>query len=110
MTPPPIIWYDEATDTAAPYRTVQPPGAVPYMLARPMPIETAPKGDGRYNAPKILAFWPVYGGRWEISQWDDDRFGKRPRPFWTWGYEDLRAQRMFQPTHWLPLPPAPEEA
>lgn len=86
----PIIWYDEATDTAAPYRSEQPDGAVPYMLARPMPIETAPR-DGTW----ILGWLPEYEC-WAILIWDDGH----------WCGVDLE----YEPSRWLPLPPAPEEA
>ena len=65
------------------------------------PIETAPKDR------RILA---LVDGRVVIVKWDDDRYSLKPRPYW-WQETLIRsraAQRNCPPTHWLPLPEAPE--
>lgn len=87
MTPP-IIWYTDHDGIAVPTDS-PPPGAAPYMLARQMPIETAPR-DGT----AVLIYDPSIG--WMESRWN----GR----YWVF------SGRPVQPTHWLPLPPAPEEA
>lgn len=79
----------------------QPAQAVPSWW---QPIETAPK-DGT----KILVHCPRLGVCGP-AKWDDNRFNKNPRPFWThWGIEirGLREVRDDQPTHWMPRPAAP---
>lgn len=64
------------------------------------PIETAPK-DGT----KIMVYCPWFGVCGP-AQWDDDRYAKKPRPYWThwgsgiWGVSRVRED---QPTHWMPL-------
>ena len=83
MTPPPVIWYTDHDGIAVPTDS-PPPGAVPYMLARPMPIETAPR-DG--EAP-FLGYSPDSG--------------------WNVYYSHITC-RDLDVTLWLPLPPAPEE-
>jgi hypothetical protein len=88
---PPIIWYTDHDGIAVPTGT-PPPGAVPYMPARPQPIDTAPM-DGTW----ILGWLPVVAW-WAVLQWDLD----------TWLAADGSWPQ--SPSHWLPLPPAPEEA
>lgn len=70
----------------------------------PRPIETAP--DDR----RFLAFFgPVYPG-WQICQWHDDRFAKKPRPYFAPDTERIYGvswARNNQPKLWLPLPPDP---
>ena len=103
MTPPPIIWYmpeiglASATDPKGFH-----PGAVPYMLARPMPIATAPR-DGTC----ILAIDSAdQAGEYELCA-----FGWLGGPDYGWMHDRFMPEdRWFTPTHWLPLPPAPEEA
>jgi len=64
------------------------------------PIETAPK-DAR-----ILC---VMSDRVQIAQWDDDRYAKKPRPFWrTYGSLGKNNERHCQPTVWMPLPEPPK--
>ncbi len=93
MTPP-IIWYTDHDGIAVPTAS-PPPGAVPYMLARPQPIDTAPR-DGTV----ILGWHPSVAG-WRCFQYTRLPNGIE---FWT---DD---KQVCSPTHWLPLPPAPEEA
>ncbi len=48
-----------------------------------------------------------------VGRWSDDRYAKKPRPYWTaeteriWGTLTIRAN---QPTRYMPLPLPPEEA
>jgi hypothetical protein len=68
------------------------------------PIETAPK-DG-----KILA-WCPQRGVCAPAYWNEDKYAKNPRPYWThWGERmcGTLATRKDQPTHWMPLPEPPE--
>lgn len=71
-------------------------------LAIPIGIENAPK-DGT----KILA---CMGGYWTVASWDDDRYGKKPRPYWSSELGRVMGvtwERENQPTHWMPLPAPP---
>ena len=67
-----------------------------------LPIETAPKDCD------ILLYCQCHGA--VRGKWNDDRYGKKPNPYWThdrekiWGVNAIRAD---QPTHWRPLPDAP---
>lgn len=53
----------------------------------------------------------LVAGEVDIASWDDDRYAKRPRPFWfrrgAWGRNDMRT---ITPTAWMPLPPPPDGA
>ena len=70
------------------------------------PIETAPK-DGA----TVLVWSPMFGGRVFFGSWDENRYAKKPRPYWSfndervWGTNRVRQE---QPTYWMPLPSAPE--
>jgi hypothetical protein len=74
------------------------------------PIELAPKDK------IILLYRPGHCVPWQSvapGKYDDDKYAKRPRPFWvSWllcsGKTDDRA---YPPTHWIPMPnpPASEE-
>ena len=67
------------------------------------PIETAPK-DGT----RILIVNPAENDSVCIAWWDDDRYAKNPRPYWTSdSYTGRRAERASQPTLWQPVPPLP---
>lgn len=65
-------------------------------------METAPKDID------VLLACPLRGvirGRW-----NEDRYAKTPRPYWTNDREHLfgvRETRTDQPMHWQPLPPPP---
>lgn len=70
------------------------------------PIETAPR-----DVP-VLGWFPLTGERAKtyVMHWNDDSYAKNPRPLWDvhgwiWPRSALRA---CQPTHWMPLPSAPE--
>lgn len=69
-----------------------------------LPIETAPR-DGT----KILMACP-WLGVCGPGEWSTDKYAKKPRPYWThwgeriWGVQRVRAD---QPTHWQPMPEAP---
>ena len=68
-------------------------------------IATAPR-DGT----PIMVYCPR-AGVVAPAKWDDNRFAKKPRPYWThwgeriWGTLWIRDD---QPTHWRPLPPPPQ--
>lgn len=64
-------------------------------------IETAPR-DG------FVLLWLPGRVRCAVGQWDNDKFSKRPRPFWNW-HTSREECRVFSPTHWMPLPPPPQE-
>lgn len=70
------------------------------------PIETAPKDK------KVLVwFSDLSGGTADIAKLDDDKYAKKPRPYWSGNYErvlGILAYRNGKPTHWIPLPEAPE--
>lgn len=68
------------------------------------PIETAPKDK------KIMAFCPKFGVVGPV-RWEEQKYHSRPRPYWShWGEGTLGKTwvRDDQPTHWMPLPTAPE--
>lgn len=68
------------------------------------PIETAPKNKD------ILLFCPRHGvvrGKWNVC-----KYHRNPKPYWTNDREALFgiiSIRNDQPTHWMPLPDAPED-
>ena len=69
-----------------------------------LPIDTAPK-DGT----EILMACPGLGVCGP-GKWNKNKYSKKPRPYWThWGeriWGSLRI-RGDQPTHWQPMPEAP---
>lgn len=72
------------------------------------PIDTAPK-DGE----KILLYvpnikFPQYS-KISIGKWDNDKYVKKPRPYWDYGELRVTDMRNKQPTHWMPLPEPPVE-
>lgn len=72
------------------------------------PIETAPR-DGT----SFIAFRPtMWGGKGHIgpTSWVDDRYAKKPRPFWqsVEHWIGILEDRQHPPTHWQPIPAAPE--
>lgn len=69
------------------------------------PIETAPRDDRR-----ILGYFPHHGNI-ERIWWNDDRYAKKPRPFWNNSHDWSRTSdaRRKQPTHWMPFPEPPED-
>lgn len=79
------------------------------MTTRWQPMTTAPKDKG-----PLLGWFPLSSNAQCVypMHWDDDRYAKRPRPYWNvygwiWGQSVLRD---IQPTHWMPLPSPPSKA
>lgn len=71
------------------------------------PIETAPK-DGTV----VLVFPPTWKGKGRtasVAKWDDDKYAKKPRPYWSRddALGQVTASRNTPPTHWMPMPPPP---
>ena len=70
------------------------------------PIDTAPK-----TGEPIVLWPPSRKGVITCGAWDDDRYSKRPRPFWNrldqWR---MGFARENPPTHWAPIPAGPEVA
>jgi hypothetical protein len=63
------------------------------------PIETAPKDR------EIMI---VRNGKIRIGKWDDDRYNKKPRPYWRDHQgRNISTMRYLPPTHWMPLPEPP---
>jgi hypothetical protein len=47
------------------------------------------------------------------AKWNDDQYAKKPRPYFhceCMHYMGKNWQRDNQPTHWMPLPPPPEQS
>lgn len=75
------------------------------MVGGWMPIETAPK-DGT----TVLVSPPTWPGRaCSTAHYNADRFAKKPRPFWERddALRSISISRETPPTHWMPLPEAP---
>jgi len=70
------------------------------------PIETAPK-DGS----SILVFPATWDKKpCSIAHWNTDEYSKKPRPFWERDDQiQITYSRGATTTHWMPLPPPPEE-
>lgn len=73
------------------------------------PICTAPK-DQRI----MLGFLsPVFTGVTAVfGSWDEDRYARHPKPFWSHDLVRLTGRRgavTNAPTHWMPLPLAPKQ-
>lgn len=65
------------------------------------PIETAPKDQ------RILLF---RSGHVVCGRWNDDRYARTPRPYWTHDNErtfGVVDARKSPPQFWMPLPPPP---
>jgi hypothetical protein len=68
-------------------------------------ISTAPR-DGT----EILVWSAMNAGKCFLAVWDDNRFARKPRPYWSFCKERLYGTwtvRKNQPTHWMPLPEPP---
>ena len=68
-------------------------------------IGSAPK-----TGERVILFFS--GGGMVFGRWESDRFAKNPKPYWTSDMmflNGVRRTREIQPTHWMPLPTAPEE-
>ena len=64
------------------------------------PINTAPK-DGTY----VIVWPPTFTGVISCACWNDDRFAKRPRPYWfrTDANGSASLSRYNPPTHWTSI-------
>lgn len=52
-----------------------------------------------------LLLWSPADRRWYVGRWNDDRFNKKPRPFWEYeGVTRVCDSRMHQPILWAKLP------
>lgn len=70
-------------------------------------IDSAPRDGSR-----ILLYRPTarYGFNVVFGTYDDNRFAKKPRPYWKHDWENIGGvaeSRENQPTHWAPIPPPP---
>ena len=68
------------------------------------PIETAPSDGQRIQL--------VRGGRYDIGRFDDERYIRKPKPYWASylnHYLGVRWARDNYPTHWMPIPDLPAE-
>lgn len=77
---------------------------IPSMYWRP--IATATHVKEGYHMVLLWVPGPLDMVSAVVGRWDDDRFAKRPRPFWRYGTSILDARR-DQPTHWMPMPTTP---
>lgn len=71
------------------------------------PIETAPR-DGT----RVIVYCPRRGVC-APAYWDDCRYARKPIPYWRHYGEfvfGVWETRRDQPTHWMPMLPAPDEA
>ena len=69
-------------------------------------IETAPK-DGSWI---LIPDRRYESGRTVMARWDDQKYGRRPVPYWSFIDERVHgigASRANQPTQWQPLPAPP---
>ncbi len=71
----------------------------------PRPIEDAPK-DADNLSPKYL--YGNYRDQWRVMRWNDDRYSKKPRPFWDFVSLRTTDSRTSQPTHFIPLSSLPK--
>lgn len=63
-----------------------------------------PITDATPRNERIL-LWSPADRMWFVGSWDDDRFNKRPRPFWNYeGVARVCDSRLRQPTLWARLP------
>lgn len=72
-----------------------------------LPIESAPKERAGWKT-QIIQLWD--GSRVRQGYWEDNRYAKKPRPFWAYvGSVGRTDDRSSQPTRWrhLPSPPLP---
>lgn len=68
------------------------------------PMDQAPKDK------RIILHYPDRESMVAIGTWNDDRYSKRPRPFWSNERDSQVAmQRWHQPDKWMPLPDPPED-
>ena len=78
---------------------------------KPQPIETAPAEEGA----EILAWYPLckdYPCKGQWPGWKSGWFKAMFHGEWTTGVEEIDEWKTYydKPTHWLPVPPAPERS
>lgn len=66
------------------------------------PIDTAPKKGS------IIVWSPLLGGRPVIASWDNDQYAKNPIPRFTTSDRIYGRRDLIGVTHWMPLPPPPQ--
>jgi hypothetical protein len=69
-------------------------------------IDSAPKDGARL----LLVYVTSFGPRVMVGRWDDDRYAKNPKPYWTGDAESIWGRavaRKSAPTHWMSLPQPP---
>lgn len=98
-----------------PARCVFPNGGAVFVASNPSglepakadvwpPIETAPR-DGTL----VIVWPPTYSGATSCARFNDDRFAKKPRPYWNRSDTAFTgASRGNPPTHWRPVLSGPE--
>jgi len=77
------------------------------VLGAWLPIETAPKDKRILLGYELIIFNGINS---VCGCWDDDRYAKKPKPFWThdmYRLKGARETRAQQPIAWMPLPEAP---
>jgi hypothetical protein len=84
-----------------------------FTPGKDYPIETAT--EAMASGARILVWVPATkynDGVWTSARWDKDEYAVRPKPYWSMDYflGRISDSRNRQPTHWMPMPPAPEEA
>ena len=98
---------DDRTITAAVHLLRQLAARLSGMASGWQPIETAPR-DRRIEL-WIPSAWDRGEGRPTHGKWDDDRYSRRPRPFWNYDFcrrvSDMRDET---PSHWREPAAAPE--
>lgn len=69
-----------------------------------LPIESAPK-DGS----AVIVWPPTWRGVVSCARWDDDKYAKKPRPYWN-RTDAIRTgdSRDNPPSYWMPLPSPPK--
>lgn len=80
------------------------------------PIETAPKdGTTVIVGFDIASVWIVRSACWDDGQgWDSTGFDSLDEARGWWSYcnsvSSEKLEGIYEPTHWMPLPPAPSNA
>jgi hypothetical protein len=73
-----------------------------------LPIHTAPKDRMTLLYRPTANAW----GKVSIGKWQSQQHHKKPRPFWEGWIKIMSVtdSREWEPTHWMPLPDAPEQS
>lgn len=106
-------WWGGDSDHAAPLNRDEAWDLYQYAIATErarvgwQPIELAPK-DRPILLLRPTAFeW----GRVTMGQWSDDKYGKKPKPFWSgelWGV-GITHSREWTPAMWMEIPEGPQD-